>query len=183
MGALHQVRSDFSAEDEIGWAVGGGLKLNLPWAKGDTVTAQVAYAEGAMKYLGSGLSNFLIGSDGTFAYGPGVDAVWNGTDLDLSTGWSVVAGADHHWNAQWKTSLYGGYGDFSMSDDPLLPNNFGDWKFWQVGSRTVWTPVQNLDLSVDVLYNHIDTAFGDNPAFEDKGWWQGMFRVQRNFWP
>jgi hypothetical protein len=91
-----------------------------------------------------------------------------------------VAGADHHWNAQWKTSLYGGFGDFSIGDSVL---GDGDWSFWQIGSRTVWTPVQNLDLSVDVLYNNIDTAFETPGLIEDKGWWQGMFRVQRNFWP
>jgi hypothetical protein len=46
----------------------------------------------------------------------------------------------------------------------------------------VWSPVRNLDLSVDVMYNHLNTAFAAE-GFQDQGWWQGMFRVQRNFYP
>ncbi len=30
---------------------------------------------------------------------------------------------------------------------------------WQIGSRTVWTPVKNLDLSVEVMYNNLNTAY------------------------
>ena len=31
---------------------------------------------------------------------------------------------------------------------------------WAIGSRTVWTPVENLDLSLEVMYNKLNTAFG-----------------------
>ena len=58
---------------------------------------------------------------------------------------------------------------------------------WQIGSRTVWTPVPNLDLSVEVMYQSLQTAFGGLSGsattygtFEDKDWVSGMFRVQRN---
>jgi len=195
MGAAHQVRtkSDGAGSgDKVGWAVGGGLKLNLPWAKGDSVTAQVTYAKGAIEYVGSGLSNFAIQDGNTVALGPVFDAVNTGTDLDLTQGWSVVAGADHHWNSQWKTSLYGTYGQINYSDAAsttiVAGSTNADWTFWQIGSRTVWNPVRNLDLSVDVMYNHIDTAFegaalGGGLTAGDQGWWQGMFRVQRNFYP
>ncbi len=45
------------------------------------------------------------------------------------------------------------------------------------------------------MYNHIDTSGNGlmprptpytvpvGNTLADKGWWQGMFRVQRNFWP
>ena len=64
---------------------------------------------------------------------------------------------------------------------------------WQIGSRTVWSPVKNLDMSVEVMYNSVNTAYagaatGPGGAFgfdqyEDKDWWSGIFRVQRNFYP
>jgi hypothetical protein len=194
MGAAHQVRTlgVVAAPDEefddVGYAVGAGVKLNLPWGKGDSVAAQVGYAKGALKYVGGGLGSFRI-SHGTADVGVGdaFDAVVTngGTDLDLTEGWSVVAGADHHWNSQWKTSLYGTYGQIMFSDaasTALRGAADGDWKFWQVGSRTVWSPVRNLDLSVDVMYNHLNTGF-ESLGFQDEGWWQGMFRVQRNFYP
>jgi hypothetical protein len=28
-----------------------------------------------------------------------------------------------------------------------------DWATWAIGSRTIWNPVKNLDIGVDVLYS------------------------------
>jgi hypothetical protein len=234
MGALHEVRSlDYAAfgtdsgspSTEVGWAVGGGLKLNLPMlGKGDYVIGQVAYAKGAMSYVAASAisaSTTGIGADlqtgsGTaanplsVAYGPLVDATYGaaGTSLDLTEGWSFTGGFEHFWNTQWRTSLYGGYAAFNYSDTssarlaaaavPTITSGSvlgvaapgagsADWSFWQIGSRTMWTPVTNLDLSVDLLYTHYNTAFADQDTatriFEDKGVFSGMFRVQRNFYP
>jgi hypothetical protein len=64
----------------------------------------------------------------------------------------------------------------------------------------VWTPVKGLDLSVDVMYNHLNTAWNNFPGgqvvlnpgggklaqpynISDQDVWQGIFRVQRNFYP
>jgi hypothetical protein len=192
MGAIHQVRTVSGAypnetgDDETGWAVGAGLKLNMPWVKGDSIAAQVTWAKGALAYVGSGLSNLAITRDATTAFGPTFDAVAVPGGLDLTEGWSIVGGAEHHWSSQWKTDLYGTYGAFNYSDAAsavILPGGSADWDMWQVSSRTVWSPVKNLDLSVEIMYNHIDTAFDAKPAADSKSWWQGMFRVQRNFWP
>ena len=99
MGAIHQVRGKTYGE-KVGWAAGAGLKLNIPWAKGDSFTTQFAYSKGAMNYVGSGLGTFTETNNGTsIAYGNTYDAVGNGTGLELTEGWSVVAGADHHWNS------------------------------------------------------------------------------------
>ena len=35
---------------------------------------------------------------------------------ELTTGWSVTGGYEHHWNPAWKTSLYGAYGSVNYSD-------------------------------------------------------------------
>ncbi len=145
-----------------------------------------------MNYVGSGLGTFFESNNGTsIAYGNTYDAVGTGTSLELTTGWSVVAGADHHWNSQWRTSLYGGYGEINYNAAASAILNGGgtgnaDWKFSQIGSRTVWTPVKNLFLSVDLMYNNVQSATaykGATVAGSDQGWLQGMFRVQRNFWP
>jgi hypothetical protein len=63
-----------------------------------------------------------------------------------------------------------------------------DWSMWQIGSRTTWTPVANLDLSVEVMYQKLDQNYsGVDPAtagtFRDQDWVSAMFRAQRNFWP
>ena len=132
MGAVHQVRTliDTAAtpgQDEVGWAVGAGVTFNLPMiGKGDTVSAQVTYGQGAMNYVGNGLgTGFAIGTGipvldgqplGPVADAVLIDAATGSTSLELTTGWSVVAGFQHNWNAHWKTSLYGTYGAISYSD-------------------------------------------------------------------
>jgi hypothetical protein len=230
MGAVHQLHANsydmggFTAapSDKVGWAVGGGLKINVPMlGKGDYVIAQVAYTEGALAYVGSGLPGiggavaasgvnygagsaapaFLLGTGNpaTSAYGPVFDATYGlGGDLQLTRAWSITGGFEHFWNTQWKTSLYGAYGKVDYNDTASAQiasasatqvggvagmTGNADWSMWQVGSRTVWTPVTNLDLSVDVMYNHIETAYDTTAALGDKGWLAGMFRAQRNFYP
>jgi Porin subfamily len=67
-----------------------------------------------------------------------------------------------------------------------------DTSFWNIGSRTQWSPVPNFSLAVDVMYTHIDSA---NPGFAaavingrtatvgDADIWTGMVRVRRDFVP
>ncbi len=186
MGALHQVRTFAGiADDKWGYALGAGVTFNLPMiSKGDTFSAQATWSEGALAYAGAGVgAGFAITYDGTTAVGTSLDAVVVGTSLELTEAWSVVAGFQHVWNPKWKTSLYGTYGEVNFNSNAETVIGLADWSMWQVGSRTVWTPVQNLDLSVDIMYNHINTGFDATVGFDDKGWWQGMFRAQRNFYP
>ncbi len=88
--------------------------------------------------------------------------------------------------------LAGTYGQINFNSTANTVVNGGgigdaDSAFWQIGSRTVWTPVRNLDISVDIMYNNVDTATAqggvDRLTASDVGWLQGMFRLQRNFWP
>jgi hypothetical protein len=220
MGAVHQVRPntyDLSGfgdapGDEWGYAFGGGLKLNLGmFGPKDYAIVQATYTKGALAYVGSGLAGIAgagatpayliqtgVGAGLASAYGPVFDATYGPTgDLDLTTAWSITGGFEHHWNAQWRTSIYGAHGHFDYGDVssariaafPVAAGGIAggrgsaDWSLSQIGSRTVFNPVANLDLSVDVMYNKVSTAFSDAPGFEDKGWWSGMFRVQRNFYP
>jgi hypothetical protein len=73
------------------------------------------------------------------------------------------------------------------------------FRVWGVGSRTVWNPVKNLDIGVEVMWSQVDQNMdparvllnfggGGNRAAglyspADEGVWSGMLRVQRNFWP
>jgi hypothetical protein len=219
MGALHQVNAVGEIDgdhpsDKVGWAIGAGLKVNLPWGKGDSFAIEGDYTQGASKYAGSGIGNFLWCRDragysptpktgdvvhygGSCGFGTASDAamVGNGDGtLDLTTAWSVVAGMDHHWNAHWKTSLYGTYGQVSYSGETKdeyfngLDSNFS---FAQIGSRTVWNPVAHLDLSVDVMYLDLKTAQTgaapcnrtDSGVCSDQSAWQAILRAQYNFYP
>jgi len=223
MGAIHDTAAYIPAttttDSNIGWALGAGLRLNLPsWGKGDYAIAQFNYADGATNYL---LSNSGAGGAGAFNYqdgypavtnvalGPVFDAVGTGTSIQNSKGWMVTGGFEHVWNPQWKTSLYGAYGklDYSTAASSVIGTGAvgsalnADWSLWQVGSRTVWTPVPNLDLSLEVLYTDLNkSAFQGNACgaavlfaagsslapgctFDSKGFVSAIFRAQRNFWP
>jgi hypothetical protein len=73
------------------------------------------------------------------------------------------------------------------------------FEIWGVGSRTVWNPVKNLDIGVEVMWSqihqHMDPGKvllnyggGGNRAAglyspSDEGMVSGLLRVQRNFWP
>jgi Porin subfamily len=205
MAAYHQVRgvniAVVGAPDESsksGWAVGGGLKWNLPmFGAKDYVVAQATYSEGVLSYVGQGINGGFntFNENGTInSFGPAFDAVVTNAatgDMDLTKALSITAGFEHFWSAQWKTSLYGATGELRYSDAAaavLRPagvavGSSANWQYSQIGSRTVWTPVANLDLSVEVMYNKLNTAFGTPGDFEDKNWWSGIFRVQRNFYP
>jgi hypothetical protein len=198
MAAYHQVNfaAVTSPSDKDGYALGAGLKFNLPMlGKGDYIQAQFTYGKGATDYVGSGLAQAqTVKQAGVTSFGPAFDAVLTGTGTtaDLTTGWSVTGGYEHNWVPGWKTSLYGAYGklEYSAAASASLQagaagtvaGSSANWSYWQIGSRTVWTPVTNLDLSVDVMYNGMSTAF-TGPAVGDNSWWSGMFRVQRNFYP
>jgi hypothetical protein len=79
----------------------------------------------------------------------------------------------------------------------LLPGNncSPDYDFWEVGSRTQWNPVPQLDIGLEVLYSKRNTAFkgaafvpasGSRPpvvVIDDQEVWSAMVRWQRNFYP
>ena len=213
-GQLHQVRASdvlgttLNPSDKTGYAIGAGMKLNLPMlGRGDYIQGQVTYTRGVMDTISENSGSLLTVTNNfpftSVAIAPTWDAVYlaGSNSLSLTRSWAFTLGYEHIWNPQWKTSLYGQYGkvDYSAAAGVVLAgavvagSTNADWSLWGIGSRTVWTPVQNLDLSIDVMYNHLNTAFdggtlnvsGGMPAvpIRDESWWSGIFRVQRNFWP
>ncbi|MGE5536072.1 MAG: porin, partial [Acidobacteriota bacterium] len=218
-GAIHDVSASYYGgsvltghpDDKIGFAIGGGAKFNLPMlGKGDHIGFEVDYARGAGMYTNynvttSGGVNVFDGNSVALGWHP--DAVFSGataatgTSLELTKSWAVVAGYTHHWLPNLQTSIYGGYLKVEPSEALCAAAPVAgaacdpDWSLWQVGSRTIWNPVQNLDVGIDVMYSHVRTAFsggvttagaGSRPAgalVDDNNVWAGIFRVQRNFWP
>jgi hypothetical protein len=198
MGAAHQITYASTTAGvaapgpEWGYAVGAGLKVNLPMlGKRDYAIAQFTYGVGATDYVASGAaagSNNVV-QDGVTTMAPAWDSVVTGAGTaDLTKSWSVTGGYEHLWNSQWKTSLYGAYGEMKYSDAASfaltgLAGQSANWNYWQVGSRTVWTPVTNLDLSVEVMYQNMDTDLTHTATAGSNDWVSGIFRVQRNFYP
>ena len=70
-----------------------------------------------------------------------------------------------------------------------------NFSFYEIGTRTQWNPVPQLDIGLEVLYTHLNTAYkglgtypanGSRPSvslIDDQNIWSAMFRWQRNFYP
>src|SRR5262249_49187395 len=115
--------------DKWGWAVMGGLELNVPWfGKGDSFAIQGQYCVGASMdcYNNSGsrfadLSWSLINvnkiglgwlDDGFM----GNTGELGGTrGIELATNWNVYAAIQHYWVPELRTSLYGGYSSYKAN--------------------------------------------------------------------
>ena len=169
-----------------------------------------------------------VWSDGIFSApgrpaGTSVGAAYNG-DIELTTTWGGTVAFEHYWTPALRTSWVFGYVSVEYSDQvkALLqasgagtcaasglrtPVNSGtkqsfacdpDWSSWRVASRTMWNPVANLDVGVEVAYTKVNTAFegtavssgntnqGLAPGvynINDIGVWSATLRVQRSFWP
>jgi hypothetical protein len=215
MGALHQLR-DYGfgpvaatiggvnygvptvpnrAGDKWGWAVGAGLRLNLDMlARGDVLWLQAVYADGALDYAfgtaNQGGDRQTISGAGNLA---GVnafnsqirDAAVIGGVITTTKAWSLAAGFRHFWTPALRSAIFGSYTNI---DQPLA-STLPDLKYWTVGVNTIWSPVRNLDLGVEVVYHNINcrTQAGANCTFNggnarsNEGAWVGTFRVTRNF--
>lgn len=155
--------------DEYGFAIQGGVKLNLPMlAAGDALFLQAAYADGALGYLGwggqygsgritSGLAanQFIIGDLGVSTLG----------SVKNSTGWSFVAALRHFWTPQLRSEFFGSYSELKLGYAqaagvyaagaivrPLDPKEL------IVGANLIWSPVSGLDIGVEVLYTRTELA-------------------------
>ena len=161
------------------------------------------------------------------AYFTGLGGADNG--LQLATMWNVYTAIQHYWTPDVRTSLYGGFFSYQANSTDVdnfvcavlnhggvgghTPGTLGtihgsfavsntgcaDWQAWQIGSRTLWNPVRNLDVGVDVLYTSMaksafegatvqlnvptSTAGVANVAVGDTHIWSGILRIQYNFYP
>jgi hypothetical protein len=169
-------------DDKWGWAVGAGLKINLPMiARGDYIAVQAAYAEGASRYVANTAPNGAIdfGADGTLGYGITSDGVMAaaGGDIELTTMWGVAGGWEHFWTPSLRTSIHGSYVETKYNDNAnaLLCTAQGaavvsggirylsgtcdqNWSAWQVGSRTQWNVTKDFYMGFDVVYYKLNTA-------------------------
>ncbi len=211
--------------DKFGWAATAAFLVNNPLGlQGDAIAGQAVWSKGASGYAvpGSPLASF---KGMNLAFGFIANALFtgtnaaNGTAEELTTVWSANAAYEHRWNPQWRTSLYGGLigvqfdgtaqnmlcaalgigtlapgasrSTTSVSGTGCSPN----WSMSEVGTRTIWNPVPDLDVGFDVVWYHVNTAFNGgiatlgqvgakpsaNYTISNQDNLAAVFRIQRNF--
>ncbi len=162
MGALHHVRPAAVGTDEhLGFAVGGGVSVNLPMAPGSNINFQAAYADGALDYLGAGYTATINGTNvNAFDY----------FGNDTSTGYSLGGGVYYQATSTVGLALDGSYLNLDLA------NTANDATAWGVDGSVQWEPVDAFVIGADLGYNNLDV---DNVGDFDQI--VARFRVQRTF--
>jgi hypothetical protein len=223
---------------KFGGAVAVGGDIYVPTGPGDTFGVNAVFSDGAVDFATKG-NRWQLYSGNSAGFAWGVDGVFDNVGSDgsvqLTQAWSINSGYEHHWNDQWKTSVYGGFAAVNYNSTatalinqhlsatpgrvagtavcgvpvegvvqpPLNMSGAGntcspDYSFWQVGTRTQYSPTPWLDLGVDTTYTRLNTAYrGSNVALTGNGAqpgsatfsidnqnvWTVMARAQINFLP
>ncbi|WP_296576921.1 porin [Phreatobacter sp.] len=205
MAAYHEVRTNTNAlvpaasASAAGWAVGGGVRLNLDMlARGDVLWLQAAYADGALAYVftndnSDGISQTRQTQAVGILTATYADGALNaaGTGIRKSTAWGVFGGFRHFWTPALRSALWGRYVAIDSPSVNTQGASLNDIRYWAVGANTVWSPVRNLDLGVEIVYQSLSSRTNAGgfvaPAVSgarttgSASAWSGMLRVQRNF--
>jgi hypothetical protein len=187
-GAVHQLNSGAldpfggRVDNEYGWAIQGGVKVNLPMlAAGDQLWLEAAYADGALNYLGV-TGDVGIGPVGLIS----ADAVLldNGS-IKKTKGWNVLGAFQHYWTPSLRSVLWGSYTSVDYSGSAISQYTLlRDFDVLQVAGQLVWSPTKAFDIGVEVLYSNIDARHNYAApvvlkSSEDQ--WQTRLRFQRDF--
>ena len=222
-GAVNNVNNGHPA-DKKGWAIGAGALFNVPGGHKLGINAQWSEgASGYGSATGQIWTILQPGTSVGFGYQ--ADGIFTtGGEIELTRVWNVIAFYEHVWNKNWKTSFFGGYVQTEYNTNarnlinastlnaavcgvvqgPVTNTAFAflngnscdpDFSFYQVGARTQWNPVSQLDIGLEVMYTKLNTAYRgpavvavplpQNPVFaiDDQDVWSAFFRWQRNFYP
>ena len=203
------------ADAKWGYAVQGGVKFNLPFlAPGDALWLQAAYAKGAMSY--TGLDN-PTGRDSANAAGVDGGSRFTANKVDgyvdpatgnikLTESWSVTGAFLHYWAPQWRSGFVASYAQLLFPSGARLNGPMGnlntgtgvysaalrDYGQFVGSANLVWSPVKDLDIGVEVLYERIDirkgrvydlnkygNLTGKTTTYDDN--WVSRVRVERTF--
>ncbi|KAK6020361.1 Porin subfamily protein [Ostertagia ostertagi] len=192
-----------------------GVKFNLPFAApGDALWLQAAYARGAMSYTGLSAPT---GHDSALQGGIGGGVRFNAFKLDgyvdpfsgairPSTSWSATAAFLHYWSPQLRSGFVASYGQLrypsgARTNGPLGNIELGAGGAYSVAFRNfgqlvgltnlVWSPVKDLDIGVEALYQRINVkgrvwdanrggaAANRTTRYDDN--WLTRLRIDRTF--
>lgn len=178
----------FCGASTTGWAVGGGVRVNLPMlAPGSNVWLKANYADGALHYLGNVQNASVFGTSLTPA---GLAVVGSDTTINKLKGFSIYGGFQHFFTPALRASIMAGYASVNGFGNGTVGATAITFRSgYGVHGNIVWSPVNNLDLGVELFYQRasynafngtLGLASGNVARASDSGW-GAVFRVQRNF--
>lgn len=183
--------------DKIGGAVNGALRINLPTGVNDALYFGGGYSLGATanSFGGRGPGISVYGGGNNIAYGSiaggyfwdsvytsttrtGAGTVVSPTGQQLTAGYGGSVAFEHGWNAEWRTSLFGGaeFVDYNTTANAILCSRYNgaagstgrlsnfnstcniDLRIAGVGSRTFWTPVRDFTIGVEATWTNVHSS-------------------------
>lgn len=197
---------------------GDKLSLDGTWERG-AVKYLISGVTGTATGGGMNFTNYgspaFAGSYQSLAAVTAADGVYSlGTGtIQQTKGYGFRGAYVHNWSPAWETDVFGSftairYGNtgkaafcatIAASPGVVFGNGYScnpDFNIWQIGTRTAWTPVQNLTFSAEAMYTMINqnytgsftpvVASGSKPGavtydYKDQGMWSGNIRVRRTW--
>ncbi|MGZ5866877.1 MAG: porin, partial [Xanthobacteraceae bacterium] len=205
--------------DTWGWAIQGGFRLLNFLQPKDRFEASAYWCDGATAYCVSTPIAAPYGSGNTLGVGYAVDGVFvNGSGIEKTEAWGFQAAYEHFWNAQWRTAVVGGYTAINYNQtatnmicgvagsgglNQFAGTAFGatgvcspDFSQTSVSTRTAWNPHPTLEIGLDLIWWHLNTAnsgvavlasngarFAGPYTYEDQDRYLAILRIQKTVLP
>ena len=178
---------------ETGFAILGGLKINLPTlGAGDAMYLEAAYASGATGYLG--YNGYSIGpavQQGADLSYPTADGVVDAAGgIHKTTGFEALVALRHYWAPTFFTAGIVGYTQLDQAAAvraaTAATGGVGNFSEWRFGLTNEWVPVAGFAIGLEVEYARVhQTTPGAStiPAgfSGNYGTFTGKIRLQRSF--
>src|SRR5262249_11428724 len=169
--------------DKFGFAVTGGFTLtNVFGNKRDAVGLQATYSEGAAGYATrrtDAQAVYQTSSNAGFGWLSGA-LYATGTPIELTTVWSAGGCFQHFWRQSCRRSVCATYTEADSEGAGTAMGGAGagggltpgfitgvsavsncdpSYSWVLVGTRTQWNPHPDLDIGLEVMWSHLNTAF------------------------
>lgn len=144
-------------ESEVGFAVRAGARVNLDFlGNGGSVGVLGTYSDGANNFAADYAPDAILTRTSA-----------NPTDTDLETveSWAVYGSAEIGLTPTLNMGIWGGYTEADVDDiwgHVIYTGGLAGTgntirqteSWWNVGLSFTWSPINNLDIGLDVIYDH-----------------------------
>jgi hypothetical protein len=178
-----------AAGDRYGWAIGGGIRINLDQiARGDVLWLQAVYSDGALSYVinnanSDGINANRNNTSGPFNYSQAGGVIYQyrdaivagvggaapsfatGGSIQTTQAWGIAAGFRHFWTPNVRSSIFGSFANVNAPLASTLP----DFRIWTVGANVIWSPVRNLDIGLEMVYGNSSRTGANSGAVATTG--------------
>jgi hypothetical protein len=175
------------------WAIGAGLKLNLPMiAAGDNLWLEGNYADGMTEYTinwGNAKSSDTKRNVAGLGFNP-ASVIDYSAGIETVKSYNLAANFQHWFAPQHRTTFIATYGAFKAPTSAKAlawdgKKGFGDGTVWNVGAQYAFLPTAGFEIGVEALYarmkQDVSLTAGAAATSRSDGNWTGRMRVERTF--